>query len=53
MRSFGELNWQPAHGGTTVHPLLAYSELLMDEDERAREAAADLFDAVIRPEWTP
>ena len=28
----------------TVHPLLAYSDLLMEGDERAREAAADLFD---------
>jgi hypothetical protein len=28
----------------TVHPLLAYSELLADDDERAREAAQDLFE---------
>jgi hypothetical protein len=28
----------------TVHPLLAYFDLLMEGDERAREAAADLFD---------
>lgn len=28
----------------TVHPLLAYSDLLTEGDERAREAAGDLFD---------
>ncbi len=28
----------------TVHPLLAYADLLMENDERALEAAEDLFD---------
>lgn len=53
MSSFGELNWHEEYGGTTVDPLLVYSELLVDDDERAREAAADLFEELIRKAWRP
>jgi hypothetical protein len=50
--SFGTINWQHTHGEAIVHPLLAYSELLVGDDERAREAAHDLFEAVLQPGWT-
>ena len=49
MDAFGAINWQP--GRDTVHPLLVYSEMLRDGDERAREAAELLFDEHIRPTW--
>ena len=53
LRTFGDINWRPQEPGATVDPLLAYSEMLVGDDERDREAAADLFDAVVRPSWTP
>jgi hypothetical protein len=42
MRAFGSICWE---GRTldTVHPLLAYSEMALDTDERAREAAQELL----------
>ncbi len=49
MNAFGTINWQPKRN--TVHPLLVYSEMLRDGDERAREAAEMLFDKHIRPTW--
>lgn len=48
MNAFGAINWE---SGRTVHPLLVYSELLREGDERAREAAEVLFDEHIRPKW--
>ena len=50
MDSFGTINWPP--DTDTVHPLLVYSEMLRDGDERAREAAEGLFEKHIRPAWT-
>lgn len=47
----GDLNWQPA--SRVVHPLLIHSEMLSDDDERAREAAAEVMDKYIRPGWGP
>lgn len=49
MDAFGSLNWRPET--ETVHPLLVYSEMLREGDERAREAAEELFEEVIRPTW--
>jgi hypothetical protein len=49
MDAFGAINWEAE--GETVHPLLVYSEMLRDGDERAREAAEMLFDSHIRPAW--
>ncbi len=48
LRSFGAVNWSDAFDGTTVHPLLVYSEMLIDGDDRAREAATDLFEHLLR-----
>ncbi len=50
MDAFGTINWSARTD--TVHPLLVYSEMLRDGDERAREAAEDLFEKHIRPAWT-
>lgn len=49
MDAFGDLNWQPER--ETVHPLLVYSEMLREGEERAREAAEELFEELIRPTW--
>ena len=49
MDAFGTLNWHP--GPETVHPLLVYSEMLQGRDDRAREAAQELFEQHIRPTW--
>jgi hypothetical protein len=49
MDAFGAINWQP--DGETVHPLLVYSEMLRDGDERAREAAEMVFESHIRKSW--
>jgi hypothetical protein len=49
MRTFGSINW--SSGRETVHPLLAYSEMLSDGSERAREAARALHDRYLAPLW--
>ena len=49
MDAFGEINWQDT--SATVHPLLAYSEMLSEGTERAREAAQELFAKLIQPIW--
>ena len=49
MDAFGTINWQAPDD--TVHPLLVYSEMLQERDERAREAAQELFEQHIRPGW--
>jgi hypothetical protein len=49
MDAFGDINWQPQRD--TVHPLLVYSEMLREGDERAREAAEEVFETLIRPTW--
>ena len=49
MSAFGQLNWE-AHP-TVVHPLLAYSEMLSEGGERAREAAQALHDQHLLPLW--
>jgi hypothetical protein len=33
----------------TVHPLLAYADLLVEEDQRSREAAAEIHERFLRP----
>ena len=33
----------------TVHPLLAYADLLFEEDQRSREAAAEIHERFLRP----
>lgn len=47
--AFGDINWQP--DTETVHPLLVYSEMLREGDERAREAAEELFEKFLRRMW--
>ncbi|MBW2735406.1 MAG: hypothetical protein JRH20_23730, partial [Deltaproteobacteria bacterium] len=60
MTAFGEINWQPTqtkegdqcNEEQTVHPLLVYSEMLREHDERAHEAARKLFKEQILPLWS-
>jgi hypothetical protein len=47
MDAFGRLNWE--YAGETVHPLLVYSEMLNEGNERAREAAQEIYDRHIAP----
>jgi len=49
MNAFGEINWHSER--ETVHPLLVYSEMLNEGSERAREAAQEVFDKLILPQW--
>jgi hypothetical protein len=49
LNTFGEINSAPRTD--TVHPLLVYSEMLNEDDERAREAAQILFEEQIAPAW--
>ena len=49
MNAVGDLNWQPDQ--ETAHPLLVYSEMLSERNERAREAAQDVFEKFILPGW--
>ena len=49
MDAFGSINWRTRKD--TVHPLLAYSEMLHEGDERAREAAQELYDQHLAPYW--
>jgi hypothetical protein len=48
MDAFGEINWQPE----TVHPLLVYSEMLRENNERASEAAREVFATRILSRWS-
>jgi hypothetical protein len=43
LRAPGRIQW--ATGTDCVHPLLAYSEMLTEDNERAREAARILYDS--------
>lgn len=49
MGAFGTINWPSDR--ETVHPLLVYAEMLHDTNERAREAAQELYDRLIAPRW--
>jgi hypothetical protein len=49
MNTFGTINWSPER--ETVHPLLAYSEMLSDGSERGREAAQTLHERHLAPLW--
>ncbi len=47
--AFGAINWELA--GNTAHPLLVYSEMLNEGDERAAEAAQIVFERYVEPQW--
>jgi hypothetical protein len=48
MNAFGTINWERE---ATVHPLLVYSEMLAEGNERAREAAREVFERHVQPIW--
>lgn len=45
----GQINWQT--GTDTVHPLLVYSEMMMEGTERAREAAQGVLEEHVLVHW--
>ena len=47
MKAPGRIHWERQHD--TVHPLLVYSEMLSEGNERAREAARLLYDSHVAP----
>lgn len=49
MDAFGTLNWKAQ--GDTAHPLLVYAEMLAEGSERAREAAQEVFERYVAPNW--
>jgi hypothetical protein len=50
LRAFGDLNWPP--NSKLVHPLLVYSEMLIDKDDRASEAAREVFEKHVESRWS-
>lgn len=49
MSSFGNINWEADL--KTVHPLLVYSEMLREGNERSREAAQAVHEQCLLPLW--
>lgn len=49
--AFGDINWHWKEDAETVHPLLVYSEMRRERDERAREAAERLLEEILQPMW--